>query len=60
MTAKRKQEQIDLGQAPNMNEDLPNEIGFDIVTQPNPVIDTNLFNVSAVCPAPIDYEVSGE
>lgn len=50
---------LNLGPAPNFDQSLPNDTGFNVKTVSNPVFNTSLFGTSGSCPAPLTFEALG-
>lgn len=48
------------GDAPTFDDTLPGEAVFDIKTQTGQTLSTDIFSVSASCPAPIVFEALGQ
>lgn len=48
------------GDAPTFDDTLPGESTFDIKTQSGQTLSTEIFSVSASCPAPIVFEALGQ
>jgi hypothetical protein len=53
-------EDSSFGDAPSFDDTLPGEAVFDIQTQTGQTLSTDIFSVSASCPAPIVFEALGQ
>lgn len=53
-------EDSSFGDAPTFDDTLPGEAVFDIKTQTGQTLSTDIFSVSASCPAPIVFEALGQ
>ncbi|MDR4513154.1 virulence factor TspB C-terminal domain-related protein [Nitrosomonas sp.] len=56
----KDRQEIDLGDAPTFNEELPEEQNFEILSVPNATITTDIFGITASCPPPIEFSAMGQ